>query len=152
MSDSTIRRASLDDLDAVAPLFADYRVFYAQAHDVAMARAFLRERLERGESVVLLATLADGAPAGFTQLYPMFSSVRAARTWILNDLFVAPSARRRGVANALLDAATAFARAEGAVRLELETTHDNAAAQALYRAAGWESHDDTLRFRLPLAG
>lgn len=146
-----IRRATLDDLDTLVPLFDGYRSFYEQPLDSARARAFLDARLRRGESVVFLALLDDGAAAGFTQLYPFFSSVRAARVWVLNDLFVAAGARRRGVANALLDAATAFARDDGAIRLELETTHDNATAQALYRAAGWRSHDETLRFRLPLA-
>lgn len=147
---ATITRAALDDLDALAPLFDAYRMFYAQESDPALARNFLGERLQRCDSVVFLARLDDGAAAGFTQLYPTFSSVRAARTWILNDLYVAPAARRRGVARALLDAAAAFARDDGAIRLELETTPDNATAQALYRAAGWREYDDTLRFHLPL--
>lgn len=146
-----IRRASAADIARVAPLFDAYRSFYGQAADIARADAFLRERHARGESALLLAE-RDGGVLGFAHLYPLFSSVRTARVWLLNDLFVAPSARRLGVAHALLDAAAAFARADGAVRLELETTHDNAVAQALYRAAGWESHDDTLRFRLSLAG
>jgi GNAT superfamily N-acetyltransferase len=87
---------------------------------------------------------------GFTQLYPAFSSVSAAHVWILNDLLVLPDARRNGVARALLSAAADFARADGALRLELETDHDNVTAQALYRAMGWTPYDGTLRFRLSL--
>ncbi len=147
-----VRRATLADLDALVPLFDAYRTFYAQAPDASLAREFLDARLRNLESVLLLAGPVDGAAAGFTQLYPMFSSVRAARVWVLNDLFVAPAARRLGIAQAMLRAAADFARADGAIRLELETTHDNAAAQALYQAMGWESHDDTQRFRLPLGG
>ena len=147
---TTIRRAGLDDLGTLVPLFDGYRTFYEQPVDSARSRAFLEARLARDESVVFLAELDDGIAAGFTQLYPMFSSVRAARVWVLNDLFVAPVARRRGVAGALLDAATAFARGDGAIRLELETTPDNASAQALYRNAGWRLYDGTLRFHLPL--
>jgi GNAT superfamily N-acetyltransferase len=146
----TVHRATLDDLDMLVPLFDGYRSFYDQPVDSARSRAFLDARLQRDESVIFLARLDDGAGAGFTQLYPFFSSVRAARVWVLNDLFVADDARRRGVANALLDAAAAFARDDGAIRLELETTPDNASAQALYRAAGWHPFDETLRFRLPL--
>ena len=146
-----IHRATLADLDTLVPLFDGYRTFYEQPVDSARSRAFLEARLLRSESVIFLARLDDGTAAGFTQLYPFFSSVRAARVWVLNDLFVAASARRRGVANALLDAATAFAREDGAIRLELETTPDNVRAQALYRAAGWQQFDETLRFRLPLA-
>lgn len=133
---TTIRRATTADLPALAPLFDAYRRFYGQPGDLARADAFLRERLQRDESVVLLAE-RDGAAAGFTQLYPMFSSVRTARLWILNDLFVAQHARRAGVARALLEAAAAFARETGARGIMLETSQDNLPARALYRAAGW---------------
>jgi len=145
----SITRATVDDVDTLAPLFDLYRVFYGQPSDPVLARDFIRARLARGESVILLAS-AEGEAVGFTQLYPAFSSVGAARTWILNDLLVAPAARRTGVARALLAAAAAFARDDGALRLELETDHDNATAQALYRAMGWETYDGTLRFRLAL--
>jgi ribosomal protein S18 acetylase RimI-like enzyme len=132
-----IRRATISDLDTAAPLFDAYRRFYSQPGDLPRAREFLRERLERDESTILLAHL-DGAVVGFTQLYPLFSSVRTARLWILNDLFVDEGARRKGVANALLDAAAQFARDNSAAALMLETARDNAPARALYRAAGWE--------------
>jgi ribosomal protein S18 acetylase RimI-like enzyme len=137
---TTIRRAGPQDLDALAVLFDAYRGFYGQPSDVARARDWLRTRMRVGESVVLLAE-GDRGIVGFTQLYPMFSSVRTARTWILNDLYVAEAARRSGVARALLDAAADFARDDGAAGLSLETTRDNAAARALYRAAGWHEDD-----------
>ena len=138
MTDTTISRAGPADLDALAQLFDAYRQFYGQPSDVPRARDWLRSRLRVGESVVLLAR-RGGAMLGFVQLYPMFSSVRTARTWILNDLFVDAGARRTGVARALLDAAAAFAREDGAMGISLETSQDNAAARALYRAAGWNA-------------
>jgi len=147
---TTVRRATIDDLDAVVPLFDGYRQFYAQPSDHGTARAFLSARLQRDESVVLLAHLDDGTAAGFTQLYPTFSSVRAARVWVLNDLYVDVGARGHGVARALLRSAEDFARGDGAIRLELETTPDNATAQALYDATGWQPYDETLRYHLPL--
>ena len=139
----TVRRATLTDLDTIAPLFNAYRRFYAQTDDLVRSRDFLQERLQRDESAILLAELDDQA-AGFTQLYPMFSSVRTARIWILNDLFVAEGARRYGVARALLDAAARFAREQGAAGLMLETTRDNVPARALYRAAGW--HEEATQW------
>jgi ribosomal protein S18 acetylase RimI-like enzyme len=138
--DTTIRRASAADLDALVPLFDAYRVFYAQPSDPVRARDFLADRLANGESVVLVAERGPSA-IGFTQLYPIFSSVRTARTWLLNDLFVAEGARRGGVARALLDAAAAFAREQGAAGVMLETTRDNGPARALYRAAGWNEDE-----------
>ncbi|KRA46911.1 GNAT family N-acetyltransferase [Pseudoxanthomonas sp. Root630] len=144
-----IRRATPADLDLVAPLFDTYRVFYGKPSDPTLARDFIRARMTHEQSVILLA-LADGKAAGFTQLYPAFSSVSATHVWILNDLLVLPEARRGGVARALLTAAADFARADGALRLELETDHDNHTAQALYHAMGWTLYDGTLRYRLPL--
>jgi ribosomal protein S18 acetylase RimI-like enzyme len=144
--DTTIRRATAADIDALAPLFDGYRSFYGQAPDAARARDFLAQRIGGGESVVLVAE-RDGSAIGFTQLYPVFSSVRTARTWLLNDLFVDATARRGGVARKLLDAAATFARDDGAAGLMLETTRDNAPARALYRAAGWHE-DDTQWYSL----
>ncbi|MFC0677234.1 GNAT family N-acetyltransferase [Lysobacter korlensis] len=145
---ASVRRAEIADLDCIAPLFDAYRQFYGQPADVARAHDWLHARLARDESVVLLAE-RDGVAIGFTQLYPMFSSVRTARIWILNDLYVDESARRGGVARALLDAAAAFARDDGAARLMLETTRNNHGARALYRAAGW-SEDDSQWYSLDL--
>lgn len=137
---TNIRRATLEDLDLIAPLFDGYRRYYGQSADVPRAWDFLRERLEHNESTILVAMRGDVA-VGFTQLYPIFSSVRTARTWLLNDLFVAEEARRGGVARALLEAAAAFAREQGAAGLMLETMRDNAPARALYVAAGWHEDD-----------
>jgi len=142
----SVRRATIEDLDTLAPLFDAYRRFYAQPGDLQRARDFLHERLQRGESAILLAEL-DGRAAGFTQLYPMFSSVRTARVWILNDLYVDEGARRHGVASTLLGAAAQFAKEQDTAGLMLETTRDNAPARALYRAAGW-NEDETQWYSL----
>ena len=100
-----IRQATILDLDTLAPLFDGYRQFYRQPADLARARDFLAERFRHHESLILLARDEHGAGLGFTQLYPLFSSVRTVRTWLLNDLFVVVQARRQGVASALLRAA-----------------------------------------------
>lgn len=136
MTTTTITRAGPADLDALAALFDTYRQFYGQPSDVERGRKWLRERLRFGESMVLLARRGN-ALVGFAQLYPMFSSVRTAKTWILNDLYVNASARRKGIARQLLQAAADFAKTDGATGIALETASDNAAARALYRAAGW---------------
>ena len=149
MSDLAITRAGPADLDALSVLFDGYRQFYGQPSDLPRARDWLRSRLRVGESVVLVAK-RGGKTVGFAQLYPMFSSVRTARTWILNDLFVDSTARRKGVARALLDAAAAFAREDGAAGIALETMRDNDAARALYRAAVW-NEDATQWYSLPLS-
>ena len=137
MQEVVVRQAVLADLDALAPLFDGYRQFYGRTPDLPAARAFLRDRFEHGESVVFIAQAA-AAPVGFTQLYPSFSSVSLARTFILNDLFVVAGQRRGGVGTALLRAATDYARSLGAVRVTLNTDIENTSAQAVYEARGWK--------------
>lgn len=143
-----IVRATLGDLPALVPLFDAYRVFYRQPSDAGRARAFLGERLERGESVVYLARDGGGAALGFTQLYPCFSSVSASRFWILNDLYVEARARRLGVARALVEAANAHAITTGAARVTLTTARDNTPAQALYESLGYVRETKMLDYTL----
>src|SRR5690242_3953610 len=92
-------RAAAKDAERVAPLFDAYRQFYKQKPDLAAARTFIAERLQRDESVIFLALDGDKA-VGFVQLYPCFSSTAMKRMWILNDLFVTPDARRGEIGRA----------------------------------------------------
>ncbi|WP_216317896.1 GNAT family N-acetyltransferase [Deinococcus aestuarii] len=149
MTSPTVVRADASHLDALVPLFDGYRQFYGQASDPEGARAFLAERLDRGESVIFVAL--DGETAlGFTQLYPSFTSVGMRRLWILNDLFVAPQGRRRGVGQALLARARRHGLETGAVRLTLSTATDNVSAQTLYEAQGWRRDEDFYTYNLTL--
>lgn len=146
----SVRRAGITDIAAVAPLFDAYRMFYGKSSDIDLATRFLTERLTRDESVLFLAADANGNAVGFTQLYPLFSSVRAVRSYLLNDLFVADGARRSGAATALLDAAAGFARAAGAASLSLSTAVTNTPAQRLYEAQGWVRDDAFCEYGLTL--
>jgi GNAT superfamily N-acetyltransferase len=146
-----VRQAGPADVDAVAPLFDAYRQFYQQPSDLALARAFLAERIARSESVIFLAE-RDGQAVGFVQLYPLFSSTaaRPRRLWLLNDLFVSPSARGGGVARALMDRARRLGEETGAVGLELATARTNGPAQQLYESLGWRQDELFLRYELGL--
>ena len=134
----TILQAGLEHLDQVTPLFDAYRRFYRKPTDEAGVHTFLRERLTNRDSLILFA-LDDAAVAlGFTQLYPSFSSVRMRPLWILNDLFVVPEARGRGVGRRLMEAARERAQAAGMVALALATEKNNTTAKALYESLGYE--------------
>jgi len=143
-----VRRATLADLDVLVPLFDQYRQFYRQPGDPERAHRFLRERLERSQSVILLAF--DNTAIGFTQLYPSFSSGAMAPIFILNDLFVAPEARRRGVGSRLLRAAAQHGRDTGAIRLVLSTELTNTTAQSVYERMGWKRDMVFCVYQLPL--
>lgn len=145
-----VRRATSGDAERVAPLFDAYRQFYGLAPDLALSRRFIAERLERDESIVLLAQTAAGASVGFVQMYPTFASLRAARVLVLYDLFVAPAARRSGVARRLMEAAVAEARTAGAVAMTLQTARNNHVAQRLYESLGWHRDEAFCEYELHL--
>ena len=146
-----IVRASLAHLDLVLPLFDAYRQFYRLPSDLPRVRAYLSERLTRGECVIFLAVAgseSEPTPLGFTQLYPSFSSLSMAPLWILYDLFVTPPARRQGVAKALMERARQLALETGADSLILETAMDNLSAQRLYEQLGYQRDVAYYRYSL----
>jgi len=146
-----IVQASHDHLPLLVPLFDAYRVFYEQPSDLEAAHAYLHQRISNLESVIFLAISEDGREGlGFVQLYPSFTSVGLQRLWILYDLYVAPSARKRGIGRALMERARNFAQATGASHLELSTAKDNRAAQALYESLGYIRDDDFYYYELSL--
>ena len=131
-----IIEAGIEHINFIAPLFNEYRIFYEQADDIAGATHFLMERMSKKESTIFLA-LVDGEAVGFTQLYPIFSSVSLRPALLLNDLFVAENARQQGIANALLNKAKEYGNKTGAKWLLLETAFDNYNAQSVYEKNGW---------------
>jgi len=145
----SIRHATVHDLDVVVPLFDAYRGFYGKQSDPARARSFLAERFAHHESIIFLAYDQSDA-IGFTQLYPVFSSVSCTRKYLLNDLFVVPAVRRTGAGRALLVAAADFARAQGAASLSLSTGVNNATAQQLYESLGWTRDESYYEYNLTL--
>lgn len=135
----------------MAELFDSYRQFYGQPANYSLAEAFLRDRFDKKDSVVFLAVDSQMEMGlGFVQLYPSFSSVAARRIWILNDLFVQPFARQKGIGRALLDAARDHAKATGAKRLVLSTAVTNREARALYESYGYKQDDVFLTYKLEL--
>ena len=148
-SEPQVRKATSADLKLIVPLFDAYRRFYRQPSDLPHARSFLRARLDRKDSVILVA-LDQSRAVGFTQLYPSFSSVSMARIFILNDLFVSPEARGKGVGFALLAAAADFGRQAGAVRLALTTETTNTVAQSVYERMGWVRDTTFYTYELTL--
>ena len=146
----TVRRAEARDLDQLADLFDQYRQFYECPPDLGAAKNWIAENLERGRSTLFAAD--NGSQLlGFTQLYPALCSVDLVDYFVLYDLYVIEAARRQGIARALMNAASDWAKAQGADRLDLETARDNAPGQALYRDLGYELDEVFLKFSLDLS-
>jgi GNAT superfamily N-acetyltransferase len=144
-----IKQATPADVGDAAPLFDAYRQFYKKPANEEAARRFLFARLSKGESVLFLAW-RENVALGFVHLYPVFSSTNLTRQWILNDLYVRPEARKRGVAHGLMSRVHQFAQSTHADGLTLETAADNHPAQRLYEQLGWKRDEQFYRYFLAL--
>ena len=151
-----IKRINSTERHLVVDLFDQYRVFYNQTSDKALADHYINQRLENNESVIFVALETingNDISVGFTQLYPTYSSVRATKNWILNDLYVDASHRRKGIGEQLIQAAMQFAKADNARFVQLETATDNYNAQRLYESIGFVKQapeEDFFVYRIAL--
>jgi GNAT superfamily N-acetyltransferase len=131
--------ATFDWLPQMAVLFDMYRVFYQKTSDITAATDFLKDRLTQNDSqIFLLVAENETQVVGFTQLYPLWSSTRMGKLWLLNDLFIHPAHRGHGFAHLLMERAKQLARETNAVGVMLETAKTNDIGNKLYPKAGFE--------------
>jgi ribosomal protein S18 acetylase RimI-like enzyme len=138
----TIRKAKLNDMPNLVWLFDAYRVFYQKISDIKTAAVFLTERLENQESVIFVAENEAQELLGFVQLYPLFSSTRMKKLWLLNDLFVSENQRGKGISVALINACKQHCITTEACGLLLETAKTNTIGNNLYPKTGFELDED----------
>lgn len=144
-----IKKATIEDLDSIVTLFDLYRQFYEQPSDPEAAKIFLSDRIKSNESVIFLAVDEyNYKGTGFVQLYPLFTSVGMKRIWLLNDLFVHPDHRKKGVAEALMEKSREFAVETCAKGIILETQKTNSQAQNLYDKLGYKRDKECFYFYL----
>ncbi|MDR0279416.1 MAG: GNAT family N-acetyltransferase [Paucimonas sp.] len=141
-----IIECTLKDLDQVAPLFNQYRIFYELPDDLDTSRDFLQTNLQDNRSRIFLLVDDQGTAQAFAQLYPALCSLAMKRFYWLYDLFVAPEARKSGYARHLMNHLTTLLRAEGADRISLDTAMSNKAAQALYESLGYQREREFLTY------
>jgi GNAT superfamily N-acetyltransferase len=138
MSGRTFHTVGEQDLGELLPLMRGYCDFYevgpADEDLLAMSRALIADP-ER-EGVQIIARDDDGRAVGFATIFWSWSTLRASRIGVMNDLFVDPVARGRGVAEALIAECVEQCRLRGASSLGWQTAKDNRRAQAVYERAG----------------
>jgi len=137
-----VRPATENDLEQLCHLFDAYRVFYRKTSDIEAAHKFLKDRIEKKESVIYVDEENEKL-TGFTQLYPLFSSTRMQQSWLLNDLYVLPEFRGRDISKKLIAAARMLAKQTGAAGILLETEKTNDIGNRLYPAAGFQLYQET---------
>ncbi len=134
---STIRKANLQDLDQLSELFDLYRIFYKKESNIKAGKEFLKERIIKNESEIFIS-IVDSKAVGFVQLYPYFSSTRMKKMWLLNDLFVLPEYRGKGISKELIETSKKLCIATKACALNLETSKMNDIGNSLYPSVGFE--------------
>lgn len=138
----TIREAVLTDLEPLSKLFDDYRVFYRKESDITATKVFLTERLKNKDSEIFVCETSENILVGFVQLYPLFSSTRMKKLWLLNDLFVNPEFRAKGISVKLIERAKKLVIDTSACAMFLETEKTNLIGNNLYPKTGFELNED----------
>ncbi|MDN3643251.1 GNAT family N-acetyltransferase [Lutimonas halocynthiae] len=132
------RKAQNKDLDNLAALFDKYRVFYRKEADIDGAKDFIAERISSNDSEIFVAENTESQLVGFVQLYPLFSSTRMEKLWLLNDLFVDPDNRGKGISIGLINKAKELVKTSDACGMFLETEKSNLIGNNLYPKTGFE--------------
>lgn len=133
-----VRKAIYNDIGQLVRLFNAYRVFYGLRGDIEKASVFLSERLTHRDSEIFVAESGQEILAGFVQLYPLFSSTRMKRLWLLNDLYVDDVFRGQHISIMLIDEAKKLATQTNSAGLILETAKSNAIGNELYPRTGFK--------------
>lgn len=136
-----IRKATPQDIPQLAELFDQYRIFYHKDSDIPAAEQFLTDRIENKDSEIFIAE-SNGKLVGFVQLYPLFSSTRMKRYWLLNDLYVNEDHRGKGFSKKLIEEAKELTRSTDACGILLETGRSNDIGNRLYPSCGFEMYDE----------
>ena len=135
MSDAsapTVRRAGPEDAATIGRLLHDFNTEFDEPSPGADAAASrVGDLLEAGELAVLLA---GDEPVGLALLHFRPAWWHEGQFAYLEELYVVPDRRGRGIGRALMDAAIELARAEGAAEMHLGTSEADVAARALYES------------------
>ena len=124
-----------------AVLMDEYRVFYGNQSNISESKDYVSQLLKDDNVFFLMAVTTEEKLIGFCTLFRSYSSVRAQKIFILNDLYVRENYRQFGFGTQLLDAAVTFAKKENVNVLKLETAKDNVVAQSVYEKHGWKLND-----------
>jgi GNAT superfamily N-acetyltransferase len=146
-----VRPAKHEDRPQLIELIKGYFAFYRTPLPSETKLAALLDTLERDpDRGVQLVADESGHLQGFATLYACLDTFLADPILVMNDLFVDPAVRSRGVGAALFDASLAYATEHGYARLDWVTAADNHDAQRFYERHGgrrgpWVSYSRAVR-------
>lgn len=102
-----------DDVDNVAPLVLDYLSHISVDTNIDRVRFFIDDVIFQSKGIILLARCDDLDISGFLTAFPLPSTGMLGDTLFVNDVYVAPAQRRRGIASALYQFCFSYARSNG---------------------------------------
>jgi GNAT superfamily N-acetyltransferase len=147
--DYEIKNAAEKDLPAVISLLSEFADFEKLEHEFSITEESLRQAVFGEKAFVyLLIAIAKNELIGFALLYPKFASFRGERSLYLEDLYVCPEKRGKGLGLAMLKKAANLAKENGFQRLDWQTLKWNTPAIDFYQKIGAESDDGNINFRL----
>jgi GNAT superfamily N-acetyltransferase len=151
--DLIIRAAVRDDVDLVLSFIRQLAEYERLGSEVEATREALETTLfgPHPAAEVVIASVG-GRDVGFALFFGTYSTFLARPCMHLEDLFVVPEARGRGIGHALLARVAAIAEARGCGRLQWNVLTWNAPAIAFYQRLGAISLDDWQTFRLNRQG
>lgn len=137
-----VRRARQRDQRGLVELVLAYIEFYDRPRPDRRQVEWLVQRvLDRPNDGCQFVAHSGRQMVGFATLYVTFSTLRAGKVALLNDLYVVPGFRREGVGTLLFEACLALVHDRGYAQMEWVTASDNRQAQALYEKLGAERGD-----------
>lgn len=133
----TIRHATPDDTPLVLALIRELAEYEKLTHEVVATEAQLRENLfgAKPQAEVLIAEW-NGEPAGFALWFHNFSTFLGKRGLYLEDLFVRPAVRGKGIGKALLKRLARIAVERDCGRFEWAVLDWNTPAREFYVSLG----------------
>ncbi|MFT9850122.1 GNAT family N-acetyltransferase [Aneurinibacillus sp. REN35] len=150
MSEVAIRKARLMDVSGLTSLLYGYLAFYKRPiPPEERIKEMITHLVHHPEEGFQLVAEEDGRLLGFTTVNAIWSTTRMQKIALLNDLFIDPQHRRKGIGEALLTSAIQLAKEKGYPLVRLLTAADNSTAQSLYdktggNAPGWKVYDYPL--------
>ena len=137
-----VREAKLSDLKNLSVLFNSYRMFYGKKFDLKVAEEFLRSSIEKKDSKIFVCGF-NNELSGFVQLYPLFSSTRVSKYWLLNDLYVDVNKRGKGFSKLLIERSKELVIESKACGMMLETEKSNDIGNKLYPSTGFKKNESS---------
>lgn len=149
MPAATIRPAIAADVPLVLQLIRELAAYEKLGHEVTATERDLRESLfSSPPSAEVVIAETDGGVAGYALFFHNYSTFLCKRGLYLEDLFVRPSFRGRGIGRLLLSHLAGIAVQRGCARFEWAVLDWNESAIGFYRTLGAMPMDDWTVFRL----